>query len=183
MAIESPSNCWTKAEAKIGEAIAHAPAFISIIGPEFADAAGSKVFGEQLDEPLNGNTYGKAELAERRAYAQVYSNQETPFGFVRAQTNRLTPYGSTVVFIERLVTEAEQANADVDLPEAIERTFKNRIGELMEEIDAYLQLNGGPFIRSIEVSDGPGYNPRDNWQQQGVWQGVEFVIAWGMLEG
>lgn len=183
MAIEAPSNCWTSAEAAIGAAIANAPAFISIIGPEFADVPGSKVFGEQLDEPLDGNTYTKDELAERRAYAQVYSSQESPFGYVRTKTNRLIPFGSAVVFVERLVTDAEQADAETDMPEAIERFFKNRIGDLMEEIDDYLQTNGGPFIRTIDVTDGPGYNPRDNWQQQGVWQGVEFVIAWGMLEG
>lgn len=178
MAIEAPTNCWTSAEAAIGAAIAASAAFGLILGPEFAGSPGSRVFGEQLDDPLDGNVYGKGELAERRAYAQVYSAQESAYGLVRTNSNMLLPFGSAVVFIERLVTDAEQADADVDMPAAIERFFKNRIGELMLQIDEWLQLNGGPWVRTISVTDGPGYNPRDKWRQQGVWQGVELVVSW-----
>lgn len=180
MAIESPSNCWTKDEAKIAESVANSAAFQSLLGLDDEIEAARKVFGEQLDQPLNGDAYTKDELANLKGYAQVYHSDEAPYGIFLANTNTFWSYGSTIVFIERLVTKEDLNGSDV--PSSVERLFKNRIGDLMEQICSWNVRNGGPRIRSIDVTDGPGFNPRDRWESKGCWQGVELTVAWGIVE-
>lgn len=178
MALEAPSNCWTTAEAKFAEAVANATAFQSLTETDNATDAAAFVFGEQLDEPLNGVAYTQDELAELRHYAQVYHAFENPFGIARVQSNIWLPFGSAVLYVERLVRAAELGEDDV--PQAVERLFKNRMGDLPSQIVDYLETNGGPHIRSITVTEGPGYNDQSRWGSQGMWQGCAFQIDWGL---
>lgn len=179
MTLEAPSNCWTIAESKIAAAVAASTAFQALTGSADAVEAASLVFGEQLDEPFDGTQYTKDELANLKHYAQVYHDLEKPYGLARTTAQRLIPFGSAIVYVERLVTEQERNGADV--PQSIERLFKNRIGDLMEDIPEWLLENGGPHFRSAEVVDGPGFNERSKWDQQGMWQGCAFNISWGQL--
>jgi hypothetical protein len=181
MPIEAPSNCWTKAEAKIATAVANSTAFQSLVNAEDSTEAAAKVFGEQVDEPLNGNAYTKDELDNLLCYAQVYHAIDTPYGVLRTNTNTAWPFGSVIIFIERLVTDEERNGADV--PSAVERKFKNRIGDLIDEVIDWLDDNEGPHIRSIEVTDGPGFNQQDRWKTKGMWQGVELTATWGIAQG
>lgn len=178
MAIPSPTNCWTATEAKIATAIANSAAFQSFTETSTALAAGALVFGEQLDEPLNGEAYTRAEETQRHLrYAQVYSAPQQPYGKRRLQTRTLEPYGTATIFIEGLVREIELNIADV--PQEHERRFKNTIGDIMDDILDYLFTNGGPHISDFHVEDGPGWNPRELWEANGAWQGCELLISWG----
>ena len=179
MAVEAPTNCWTLAEQAIATAVANSAAFQWVTETANAADAGKFVFGEQKDEPLDGETYDKSELENQLAYAQVYSTNEGPYGKQRSATNRFEPFGSIVIFVERLVREADQNITDA--PEQTHRWFKNRMGDLVDEVIAYIDNNGGPFIRTVAVTDGPGLNSRDRWQQQGMWQGIEWSIDWGLV--
>lgn len=180
MAIEAPSNCWTRNELKIATAVANSAAFQSLVRAEDATEAARRVFGEQLDQPLNGDAYTKDELANLFAYAQVYHGIDSPYGVFLSNTNTYWPFGSTIIFIERLVTDAERNGSDV--PSSVERLFKNRIGDLIDEVCAYLRQEGGPLVRTFEVSDGPGFNPKDRWDSAGCWQGVELTLGWRIVE-
>lgn len=179
MTLEAPSNCWTAAEAKIASAVAASAAFQALTGTTDATAAAAYVFGEQLDEPLDGVAFTKDELANQRHYAQVYHAEDRPYGITRTTSQRLIPYGTAHVYVERLVTEQER-NGD-DIPQAVERLFKNRIGDLMEDIPEWCLENGGPHIRSVIVVEGPGYNEKAKWESQGMWQGCGFEVVWGQV--
>jgi len=181
MAIEAASNCWTIAEQKIADAVANSAAFQAVTETANATEAANFVFGEQKDEPLNGETFSKEELENMRYYAQVYSNDETAYGKALGLTLSYLPFGSAILFVERLVRESER-NHD-DATEKTHRIWKNRMGDLVDEILSWLLDNGGPFIRAITVSDGPGLNSEDRWLNQGMWQGIEFTIDWGEVEG
>lgn len=179
--MESPSNCWTIAEARIADAVARSAAFQSLTETSDATAAAAYVFGEKVGEPVDGHAFTKDELAQLKHYAQVYSAHDHPYG-VSYGANRPTPYGSAVVYVERLVTEAEQHSGEQ--PDDSERLFKNRIGDLMDEIHAWLggaAAEDGLYIRRIHVTDGPGLNPSDRWKSQGMWQGCELTVDWGLV--
>lgn len=180
MAIEAPTNCWTTAESRLATAVANSAAFQSIVGAEDATEAAHRVFGEQVDQPLNGDAYTKDELAQLFAYAQVYHGIDAPYGVFLSNTNTYWPFGSTIIFIERLVTDAERNGSDI--PSSVERLFKNRIGDLIDEVCAWTRQEGGPLIRTFEVTDGPGFNAHDRWNSSGMWQGVELTVGWGIVE-
>lgn len=182
MPLEAPTNCWTKNNAKFGEGLIYCPAFQTIVGQATPEKAAARVFGRELDEPLDGNTYSRVELQELRAYAQVYPAIEQPYGFVRTVTHRRIPYGNSVIFLERMVIEPQRLSADADVPGVLDREWENRVGDLMDELDCWLDVNGGPHIRGIAVTDGPGFNPRSEWETRGMWQGVELTVAWGLTE-
>lgn len=178
MAIPSPTNCWTSTEAKIAAAIANSAAFQAFTETSDATAAGAFVFGEQVDEPLNGEAYTRDEETQRHMrYAQVYSAPQQPYGKRRLQTRAYEPFGSAVIYIEGLVREIELSGADI--PQEHERRFKNTIGDIMDDILDYLDTNGGPQVSSMTVEDGPGWNPVEEWEANGAWQGCELQISWG----
>ena len=178
--IDAPTNCWTLAEQAIADAVSNSAAFQGVTGTNTATAAACFVFGEQKDEPLNGEVFSKEELENIRHYAQVYSDDEAPYGKQLGGTLRYLPFGSAIVFVERLVKEADRNMTDA--PEQTHRWFKNHIGDLVDQIISWMEENGGPFIRTITVTDGPGLNPDDRWEANGMWQGIELTIAWGEVE-
>lgn len=188
MPLETPSNCWTLAEAAIAEAVAHSAAFQALTETTGdANAAARLVFGEQLNEPFNGEAFTKDELANLRHYAQVYHAFERPYGKARGATNMRLPFGTAIVFVERLVRDVERNEIPADVPaedwdvdQAIERLFKNRIGDLIDQLFDYLEENGGPHLRSVVVIEGPGFNERNRWDSQGMWQGATLEVAWGL---
>ena len=179
MSIEAPTNCWTSSEQAIADAVANSARFQQIVGVSNATDATALVFGEQIADPETGETYDLAELQNLKHYAQVYSADENPYGKRRSPTSRFEPFGSVILFIERLVTDWDQ-NA-TDAPESVHRWSKNRAGDVVDQIISYLDDNGGPFIRTVVVTDGPGLNSREKWKTQGMWQGIEFTIDWGLL--
>ena len=179
MAIPDPTNCWTSSEAAIANAIANSATFWSLTETTNAEDAAGLVFGEQLGQPLNGNHYSTEELQEHyRYYAQVYSAPENPYGKRRLSSRHYFPFGSAVIFIERLVREVERESAEVPLE--IERRFKNTVGDIIDDVLNYLETNGGPQITSLLVEEGPGVNARERWPKEGMWQGVVLIATWGL---
>jgi len=175
MAIEAATNCWTNAEAKIATALANSARFREIVEASDATAAAAKIFGEQVARPADGHAFTREELAVMKAYGQVYSGDEGPYGR-RFENSRMVPYGTAIIYIERLVTEYEQNN---EVPASVERWFKNRIGDVMVQVEDYLRETVGLIVKSFDVSDGPGLNHRDSWKSQGMWQGIELTLEWG----
>jgi hypothetical protein len=175
MAIETATNCWTNAEAKIATALANSAKFREIVEAADATAAAAKIFGEQVARPNDGHVYTLEELQVMKAYAQVYSGDEGPYGR-RFEANRMVAYGTAIIYIERLVTEYDQSN---EVPASIERWFKNRVGDLMVQVESYLRETNGLLVKTFEVTAGPGLNERDTWKQMGMWQGIELTLEWG----
>lgn len=182
MTLPAPTNCWTGAEAKIANAVANSAAFMALVGAGSATEAAQLVFGEQLDVPLNSDAYTPDQrMQELSKYAQVYSDQEEPYGKRRLQSQRMEAFGVAVLYIERLVADVERS-AQANVPQYFERDFKNKVGTIIDEVISYLYVNGGPIIQTVAVDDGPGWNDRDRWPDEGAWQGCGAKLAWG-LEG
>lgn len=175
MAVESPTNCWTNAEAKIATALANSSRFQEIVEAADATIAATKIFGEQVSNPANGHAYTLDELKNMKAYGQVYSADEAPYSRTFAES-RIVPSGAAIIWVERLVTEYEQNN---EIPLSVERWFKNRIGDLMVQIETYLRETSGLQVRSHVVSNGPGLNDSNKWDANGMWQGIELTLEWG----
>lgn len=175
MAVESPTNCWTIAEAKIITALANSARFQELAESDDEVEAALKIYGEQVVKPDNGHNYTLEELQNMKSYGQVYSADEVPYG-KQWQESWLAPFGTAIIYLERLVTEYEQNG---EIPFAIERKWKNLTGDIIDQVASYLRDNSGPFIKSFAVSAGPGLNDRDKWDANGMWQGIEFTLEWG----
>lgn len=181
MPIAAPTNCWTQSEATLATAIANSAAFQAMVGAADATEASAWVFGEQLDAPLDGQSYDLDESQDlHRHIAQVYSARSGPYGKRRTETRTYWAFGVAVIYIERLVSEASRERAEI--PQAIEREFKNTIGDIIDDILEWLETNGGVEVGSIVVDDGPGWNPRERWGADGAWQGVALLVEWGQQQ-
>lgn len=175
MAVEAPTNCWTNAEAKIMAALANSARFQEITETEDATDAALKIFGEELNRPNDGHAFTLVELQNLKAYGQVYSADESPYARTFLES-RLVASGTAIIYIERLVTNYEQNN---EVPLGTERYWKNRIGDLMVQVESYLEETAGLFVKSNAVSAGPGLNDSSKWQANGMWQGIELTLEWG----
>ncbi|MEM8866448.1 MAG: hypothetical protein AAGF31_12960 [Planctomycetota bacterium] len=177
MAVAAPTNCWTEAEADIGAALPQLDAWRSLCRVTTAEAAARHVFGEKVGEPIDGEALSEDEILATGTYAMVYSTSEQPYRLARVRTRQLIASGQAILFIEHLVTE--NAAAEAEEPLELERTFKNDVGDLMEQLVAYFDTHGGPQINSIEVEAGPGWNHSDDWPTEGRRVGASLLIAWG----
>lgn len=178
MSVPSPVKCWTKAEARLAEAITNSAGFQTMTGTSSAAAAAAWAFGESLDEPLLGDAFSPEERLDRYPhYCQVYSDPNAPYGKRRTDTRHYWAYGQAITFFEQHVSEAERDA--LELPQAVERAWKITIETIIDEVLAWLETEGGLVVLGVEVSDGPGTNPQEEWKQHGVWQGCELVWEWG----
>lgn len=179
MAVPAATNCWTKAEARIAEAISNSAAFQTLTNSANATEAAAWLFGEQLDEPLLGDTYSHEERSERFPhYCQVYSDPSAPYSRRRTDTRHYWAAGQVICYFEREVTAL--ALDGLELPQAVERDWKNTVGDILDDVIAWLEVEGGPVIQGFDVTDGPGTNPKEEWQQNGIWQGCEVSLEWGI---
>lgn len=179
MPVAAPTNCWTYAESSIATAIANSAAFQAMTGTDNATDAAQHVYGEQLDEPIDGEAYTRADREQRHQHiAQVYSSTDQPYGKRRGASSRFEPFGVAVVYLERLATEVERTAAEV--PQELERAFKNTVGDVIDQIIAYLDENGGPIVTGVTVEDGPGWNEQKRWKDDGAWQGCGMLVTWGI---
>lgn len=178
MTLPAPNNCWTYSESTFGTALANCASFQEMTSTVNADDAAGYVYGEALDHPLNGEHYETDELEQKfRHIGQVYSAPDTPYGKRVVSTRYHEAYGTAVIYIERLVPEAELDGDNI--PQAIHRTFKNYAGKIIDELIVYLRENGGPIVHEFAVSEY-GTNPQEDWENDGVWQGASIVLTWGL---
>ncbi len=177
MAVEAATNCWTESQEKLITALANSARFQEIIVAADATAALLKVFGEQLKKPNSREVYKKEELQNLKGYGQVYSADESPYGFADDGSGRLKFFGNSIIVFRRLVTDYEANSQNVPLE--LERWFQNRVGDAMTQVHTYLNDNSGPFIKGMVVPDAPWLNDSKQWDQVGMWQMTEVAVAWG----
>ena len=177
MAVEAPTNCWTRSQDKIITALSKAERFREAIVSDTESDALNRIFGEQLKKPASGHVYTKKELQNLKGYGQVYSADESPYGFTNDGSGRLKPFGNSIMVIRRLVTDYERSSRQVPLE--TERWFQNRVGDAMEQVTAYLEEFSGPFISGMSIPDAPWLNDEKEWDSLGMWQTTEIAVAWG----
>ncbi len=177
MSVEAPTNCWTESQDKIMTALANSARFREIIVVSDVPAALLKVFGEQLRKPDSREVYEKEELKNLKGYGQVYSADETPYGFADDGSSHRKFFGNSIIVFRRLVTDYE-ANSQT-VPLELERLFQNRVGDAMNQVHDYLNDKSGPFIKGMVVPDAPWLNDPKQWDQVGMWQMTEVAVAWG----
>lgn len=176
MALEAPTNCWTKAQAAIVAALANSARFRDLIDSTTVSDAEKSIYANRVQNPANGHAYTLDELQELRHYAQVYASEEGAYGISFLGNGRPQSDGNHIIHIAKLVTDLRQS---VELPAEIERKFENRIGDLMLEVASYMREYSGPLVRTMVVSDGPGENDRKEWESNGRWQMVDITVSWG----
>jgi len=174
MPLTSPTNCWTNAEDRFATAVANSAAFQTLVGAANATAAAAQVFFDELDDPLDGESFKGRELQDIGSYAQVYCPE---YRKQRGGSSRLDPYGACVLYVSRMITDMQ---SESELTAELWRTGKNSFGDIADQVVSYLEAQGGPYVMAWEVSDGPGFNSRDKWATQGAWQGVEITFTWGL---
>jgi hypothetical protein len=181
--LEAATNTWTAVEAAAAAALPKLAAFRSLVGAASEAAAVRHAFVEERGQPENGEFYTLEEQKDLKAYAVVASASESPYRLTRAgvATELLVASGSLRMWFELLVTDYDaHAEASADASRiAMERKFKNRIGDLMEQLVDYWDTSAGPYIRTVTVLDGPWHTHPEARATEGHWMGVEVGIEWG----
>ena len=176
------ANCWTSARDFYKDAVANSATFQAMVEtPGDETAAAAFVFGAALPPPADGNKYTRPELEGLRHYAQIYSGDETPYGKRRRVFGNFEPFGQVQLVLSRLVTEAELDAAYGQLATVAEN-YELTAGDILDEVLAWLDANGGPWVQTAAVSDGPGFVTEEEAIGEGLWMGIEFTISWGRTD-
>jgi hypothetical protein len=177
--IEAAANPWTKVEEQLAAALPELAAFQEFC--EAVNADGATVFLEELGEPLVGEKWSPEELAAVRSYALVSSSRQGAYRIDRTSSNGYSPSGSLLLYLDRQVPPEDEPGAEGprESRNQQDRWMKNRVGSILQELAAYWDETGGPFLENAEVTDGPYHNDPDSWGTKGHWQGCEIAIAWG----
>lgn len=190
MPLEAPTNCWTSVEDQFAAAIAEQEAFwllceIEADDPDRVEKARAHVFLDEIGESLTGETWTLDGINELGAWCIVGSAPQGGYRFDRTTADGFSASGNLMLFFGRPVPP--EAAEEQDDPQAsrenIDRTFKNRLGSTLQQLAQWMNDNGGPWIRSAEIADGPYQNAEEEWEQIGRRQGAEAAIAWGVLGG
>lgn len=183
MAVEAATNCWTKAEEAAVVALPECEAFRDLMEAADATDAAKSVFVDELKKANNGEAYTSEEMEELRHYVTVYSASNEPYRIRRVDVvgDAFSPGGTLMIYIERLIEAAEEeAEPDEETSKrASDRWFKNRIGNLLEQLVDYWDKHSGPWVTLATVSDGPFHTHEDERETVGHWQGCEITIRWG----
>lgn len=167
------TNCWVLAEAALVEALAYSSTFQQMLGVAGHEPARQFIFGERVDQSLWG--FAPSDFERLNAYAQVMGSQNGPYGMQR-DGQRWTPFGRSVLFVERRVSLATPLGDEPAL--GAERAWKLLLGCLLNEVRDYAQTSGGLFLTRFEV-EAWGWNPREDWPHEGQWQGASVSLDWG----
>lgn len=180
MPVEAATNCWTSAESLVGAALAELERFQEFVREADAAAAAGKIFVDEKGQPLDGEAYSPDELETLAAYALVSSTGQQPYKLKRAGVtgDLLAASGRLQLFFEELVHDDEQENAETTKRQT-DRRLKNLVGDILADLVDYCDIHGGPWIREIEVSDGPLHTAEDARPTVGHWQGCEVIVVWG----
>lgn len=188
MPVEAPDNTWTEVEDEIAEVLPLLPKFvewceIAADDPDKIEKARRHVFLDEIGESLTGETWTVDSLNELGAWMIVSSANQNGFRFDRTTADGFSATGNLMLYAGKPVAP-EDASADEEAQanrENIDRKFKNRIGTILRELAQYLNDNGGTWIRSVEIVDGPYQNAEEEWATIGRRQGIEIAVAWGVL--
>ena len=185
MPLEAPTSCWTAAHKAIADALAASTALQAIFASRGIAAGDAPlfIFGDQAGRPFDGDSFTAAEIEAIKAQALVASGGD-PYGKNRQTVDLFDPAGETVVEIRRLITAAEYEAGDVvdaeGGPAPLEWWFRQRIGELIDQLIQHFDDQGSLYLVEIYVSSGPGLNDRQQQRSIGIWQGVELTLRWGL---
>lgn len=179
--LPTPTNCWPQSLQMFADAVAASTTFQALVNrPEqtVQPPASDFVFGRRLTLARSGRTYTAADLAELRTYAMV---QSVDYGKHRTASMCYLPHGATAVALNRLVRA--EGMVDVGLgaqpSDAQDREWQNVVGSIADEIVTWLGDHGGPWpINSLDLTVD-AETAHEARLQQGVWQEVELLFAWG----
>lgn len=182
-------NCWTINRELFRQALAASSAFQTMVGA--TDAAGAEpfIFGARVEHP-DRRAYTLEEMESLGHYAQVYSAAETPYGKRRRAFGGFEPHGTITIVLMRLIPEAEWNEAELTAatplvsPAAgrLVEQFEETIGDVIDQMIDWLEEHGGPYVQTFDVTDGPGFTPRDRAAGTGLWQGVELAARYDRVE-
>ena len=177
--LEAATNCWTKTEQKFVDALIASIAFQDIVeateGPgTVTEKTTAHVFLEEA--PRKGTSYTKEEMESLRHFGIVTSSNEDGFSTLLSSTKLHEANGEIEIVIRRLIRESERVE---NSPEVPMRWFKNRVGDFIEGLPAYMETNGGPIMQGISVAFGPRETVEDAVPTQGLWLTCHLSITWG----
>lgn len=183
MAIDAATNCWTIAEQALVDALPQQTAFQTFVGAADATEAANHIFVDVLNTPWDGEAYAWQQRAELGAYAIVSSASEDGYQIVRGPAiDAYEPSGRLVLMMSRMVKPMDLDTQETEAGnyQQVERWFKNQVGDLIQEVGEYWFDNGGPWLASARVVDGPWHNDIEEHATHGHWQGIVLELMWGM---
>lgn len=182
MAIEAAANCWTSVEDATAAALPQCAAFRAFVGQATAAAAAEFVFLEELGESPSGRTWSAEDLAEIAHYAIVTSSPEKPYALDRVTPDAFATSGQIVIYLDRRIFDSDLQTQDDTRANRnqVDRRAKNWVGSILQELIAYWDANGGPYVMRAMVHEGPYHNHPDLREGEGHWQGAAIGFEWGV---
>ncbi len=180
MPIEAPTGPWTNVEDDYVTALSNSAAFQTLCGVGTAEAALAFIFADDFTRAAddstflaaNGDAYTTAELEGKPAKALVTSTDGNGYAKVRSAGRTFLPEGQVVLYVERYVS-VDWANTMKSM-----RYFKNRIGELIDQIIVWTFNNLGVQDQRYDVVEGPFQTDTDNVDAQYAMQAVTIAATW-----
>jgi hypothetical protein len=158
MALPAAVGCWSEVEADVIAALPQLSTFRAFVEAADATEAAAFVYPEHPPDPIDNEAYAAEEKSydALRHYAVVFSSSSEPFSLLRtplvAGTSdplKFDTHGTVYLVLVRttLATEA----ADFQAKAVAGRTFKNSVGQILEQLAAYLDGFNGPQLKSVTV--------------------------------
>lgn len=172
-----PAGSLSLAKKHLIDTLANVAAFQSFVGAADATEALARIYRAALPPPAdNAESYSPAELANYRAYALVWTDEEEGFQRVAVARSDHHDANESGRFTLRLVrTIPAEIVGD---PDECELTFDNAIGQIIDGLFELAGLSGYLAIDTIAISGGPFVNHPDIMPTQGDHQSVELGIDW-----
>ncbi len=176
MEVTTGTNCLTKAEDRLAEALANSASFQSLTGTASAADAQAHVFSDYWPKPLlGGDAKSKHDHSHLSAGALLYAPDDQPY-VVNLSSGTIRSSGNTSMVFRRVVSDEDRD----DMPE-VERFLKNALGDVIDDVFVYTRINDGlDWLQSANMTAPPRHNGRAMFPVNGDLHECEILFSWGL---
>jgi len=167
----------TLAEGYLAATFAACARFQTLMSAANAAAALARIYIDSLPQPaaVNGNVpdeYTRAQLETLRPFLLISQPPRKNYRRSRVATDCYAESGILTAYLEVSVATGDRE----DLSTAF-RKFKNHVGVILTQMDAFAYLPGYLAIDNCEV-DGPFRCEDDEVNRSGDWMGIMLTLYW-----
>jgi hypothetical protein len=174
------TTCPTVAEDRVANAIVASDAWHDISESNTETRESQHVFFDELPLPDDGYAFTLDELAELHAAALVFTDPEEGFAIEQGDAQDYSrKSGRVLIIVERWVRESEALDNSNQ-----QRTLKDALGNMMEEIHASLTGSFGPrWMQKIIMKQPPVSWDEKHKEISGRRQQAAIAVEWGGAAG
>jgi len=141
-----------------------------------ADAL-NRIYKNGLPRPANRIAHTRGELQGYRPYALVFTAERAGITKREEAMGDHIEYSDSGRLMLRIVRESPDSAGDEPTHDA-NRTFKNLLGEVIDELCDLAGQGGYLAITTITLLAGPFWPPRDLIETEGLWQSADLLVEW-----